>query len=129
MRINEDMDGKTSRETPSSNEAIVEELTKDLRESCVVQQGNKKQQHHQSDSEEEYYDACHPTNPDDSNKEQYLDARDNEKAIGSESPAEENEEERDEFYVDELALKDRDLGLTDEEKQVSALFVFYTSGF
>lgn len=96
---------KMERKLPAkgqSNEEVIEELTKNLKKSCVREECVNK------DGEQPYYDK---TEEDDDCRSKACEADEIKSDL-----------EEDEYFIDDVALKDRDLELTDEQKQVSTRF-------
>lgn len=90
-----------------SNEEVIEELTKDVKKSCVREECVNK-------DGGQSYDV---NNDDDKTKED-----DDCSSKACEADEVKSDLEEDEYFVDDVALKDRDLELTEEEKQVRQSF-------
>jgi hypothetical protein len=86
------------KEKLSKNTEIVNELTKNLQSSVI-----------EVKDEKTALDNC--TENDETNEKYHSNVKNENEII--------NEEEKDEYFVDDIILKDRDFTLSDEEKQVS----------
>lgn len=84
-----------------SNEDIVDEITKNLEESCVKEDDAK---------DDEFFDVG----------DKLIDAEQGDDSASKNNDFEEikNDPKEDEYFVDETALKDRDLELTEDQIQV-----------